>query len=351
MNNKTGLLFAATIGICVSMHAQISYVPEKYLWLGEPKPGATPQLFAPGIVSDAMSNRDMAISPGGDEFFYTIQSAYGQVSTVLYIHYSFGSRGAGAADGEIKAGWSAPEIAPFSGVYGDLEPAFSIGGDTLYFVSNRPLRNGDPIKDYDIWMVKRDKLNAYHWGEPVRLDTLINSGKDEFYPSAARNGNLYFTRNMLENGKGGEDIVVSEWKNGRYQPPYSLPEAINSAKGEFNAFVDPDEQFLLFSSYGRKDDLGGGDLYLSCKNSKGQWLPAAHLDSTLNSEGIDFCPFVSPDKKYLFFTRGRMKNGPPFKKPLNFRGLQALLENPGNGLNDVYWTEWQPVLDKYFPSR
>jgi WD40-like Beta Propeller Repeat len=351
MNKKIWPMFAGMLIFCTSAYAQIGSVPAKYLWLGEPRPGATPQLFAPGIVSDAMSNRDMAISPKGDELFYTIQAAYGQVSTVLYMHYSPGSRGAGAPDGPIEAGWSGPEIAPFSGVYGDLEPVFSIGGDTLFFVSNRPLRNGDPIKDYDIWMVKRDMANWYHWGEPIRMDTVINSEKDEFYPSIARNGNLYFTRNMMKDGKGGEDIVVSEWKNGRYQPPYSLPEAINSARGEFNAFVDPDEQFLLFTSYGRKDDLGGGDLYLSCKNGKGEWLPAAHLDSTINSDGIDFCPFVSADKKYLFFTSGRMKDEPPFKKPMNFRGLKALLENPGNGLNDLYWMEWKPLLDRYFPPR
>jgi Tol biopolymer transport system component len=356
MNKKisapiAAMLIVAMLSVSAGGYAQIGLVPEKYLWLGEPLPGAIPKLFAPGKVSDAMSNRDMAISPEGDELFYTIQSAYGQVSTVLYMHYSPGSQGGGAPDGPIEAGWSAPEIAPFSGVYGDLEPAFSAGGDTLYFVSNRPLRNGDPIKDYDIWMVKKDKGNHHHWGEPIRLDTVINSEKDEFYPSIARNGNLYFTRNMMKSGKGGEDIVVSEWKNGRYQPPYSLPEAINSARGEFNAFVDPDEQFLLFSSYGRKDDLGGGDLYLSFKDGKGEWLPAAHLDSTINSDGIDFCPFVSPDKKYLFFTSGRMKDEPPFKRPLNFRGLQALLENPGNGLNDVYWMEWKPVREKYFPTR
>jgi hypothetical protein len=186
MNKKIWPMFAGMLIICTSAYAQIGSVPAKYLWLGEPRPGATPQLFAPGIVSDAMSNRDMAISPKGDELFYTIQAAYGQVSTVLYMHYSPGSRGAGAPDGPIEAGWSGPEIAPFSGVYGDLEPVFSIGGDTLFFVSNRPLRNGDPIKDYDIWMVKRDMANWYHWGEPIRMDTVINSEKDEFYPSIAR---------------------------------------------------------------------------------------------------------------------------------------------------------------------
>ena len=279
-----------------------------------------------------MSNRDMAISPAGDEIFYTIQGSAGQVSVILYLHFSGGT-------------WHGPEMAPFSGQYSDLEPAFSYDGKTLYFASNRPAdaRQTNARKDYDIFMVKKENGQ---WAEPIHLDTVINSGKDEYYPSIARNGNLYFTRE-IEKGKGKEDIVVSEWKDGKYQPPYSLPGTINSDKYEFNAFVDPDEQFLLFSSYGRKDDLGGGDMYLSCRNGNGEWMQAIHLDSTINSAALDFSPFISPDKKYLFFTSGKTKENTPYTPPLDMKALKHKLEGPGNGLNDIYWIDWRSLLMKY----
>jgi hypothetical protein len=316
-------------------------------YFGEARPGATPKLFAPGKISDGMPNRDMAISPSGDELFYTVQSPRGQLSCILYARFAGGT-------------WSKPEVADFCGIYSDLEPAFSADGGTLYFSSNRPVGGsagsaevsgaggaglGDAApKDYDIWMVKKNK--AGKWLGPVRLDTVINTTKDEFYPSIARSGNLYFTREM-ENGKGKEDIVISEWKDGKFQAPYSLPEAINSDKYEFNAFVDPDEQYLLFTSFGRADDLGGGDLYLSYKNAKGEWMQAVHLDSTINTTSIEFCPFVSFDKKYLFFTSSRMDKVPPFKKQLDFHSLQELLQGPGNGLPDIYWMDWKSLINKY----
>lgn len=233
-------------------------------------------------------------------------------------------------------------MAPFAGRYADLEPVFSAGGDTLYFASNRPVKEGGALKDFDIWMVRREKGG---WGSPVRLDTVINTSRDEFYPSIARNGNLYFTR-VMENGKGKEDIVVSEWKDGRYQAPYSLPEAINTDKFEFNAFVDPDERFVLFSSFGRADDVGGGDLYCSVRGDHGEWLPAVHLDTTINSKSLDFSPFVTPDGRYLFFTSEAMKRTPPYTTPLTFSALKDLLGNPGNGMNDIYWMEWKPLLDR-----
>ena len=328
---KTIALFSITfLSACADCDAQQPGLPEQDAYLREPRPLQTPRMFAPGKVSDALSNRDMAISPAGDELFYTVQSPDGQLSVIIYMHFE-------------KGVWS-KEVAPFSGQYSDLEPAFSPDGGTLFFASNRPPLDAPATpKNYDIWMIKKQQGK---WASPVRLDTVINSQKDEFYPSVARNGNLYFTRD-IENGKGKDDIVVSEWKNGKYQPPYSLPGTINTDKFEFNAFVDPDEQYLLFSSFGRTDDLGGGDLYLSCRNEKGEWQTAVHLDSTINSRGLDFSPFVTPDKKYLFFTSDHMWMTPPFAKPLNFKALQDLLGGPGNGLNDIYWMEWQPVLKKY----
>jgi hypothetical protein len=314
--------------------AQPGALSAKDAYLGEARPGNTPVIFAPGRISDGMANRDMAISPSGKEVYYTLQSPGGQISQILYCYWT------GRA-------WSGPEVAPFSGKYSDLEPALSYDGNTLFFASNRPVKAGEAAKDFDIWMVKRE---LGQWGQPARLDTVINSEKDEYYPSVARSGNLYFTRAM-ENGKGKEDIAISEWKDGRYQTAYSVPGGVNTEHFEFNAFVDPDERYLLFSSFGRKEDIGGGDLYLSYKNDQGEWMPAIHLDSTINSTALDFSPYVSPDKKYLFFTSERMKARTPFPQPVNFDRLKGLLTGPGNGLNDIYWIDWPSLLKKYIHDR
>src|SRR5450432_3965013 len=87
--------------------------------------GSQPAIFGPGVISDGLPNRDMAISPSNDELFYTLQ--YGtQFNAILYCK-------------KVKNQWSNPVIAWFSGKYGDLEPAFSPDGTRLYFTSNRPL--------------------------------------------------------------------------------------------------------------------------------------------------------------------------------------------------------------------
>ncbi len=296
-------------------------------YLKQALPGDVPKIFAPGLISDGFANRDFTISPAGDEIFFTVQ----QLNIVSVVMNSTKKNGK----------WSAPVVAPFSGIYNDLEASFTVDGKRLFFSSNRPMSTDDSTSDYNIWYT--EKKNDL-WSEPVSLDSVVNSEKDEFYPSIANNGNLYFTT-QIETGKGKEDIVVCEFKDGHYLPPASLSEAINSNGYEFNAFVDPGEQYILFTAYGRQDDMGRGDLYLSIKRDD-QWQPAVNL-AKINSTSLDYCPFVTWDKKYLFFTSSKASYKSPFNKRQSMMDLKKGLSNPGNGLDDIYWVRFDTILDAF----
>jgi hypothetical protein len=133
------------------------------------------------------------------------------------------------------------------------------------------------------------------------------------------------------------------FKDGKYAAPVSLPEAINSKGYEFNAFVDPDEEFILFSAYGRADDIGKGDLYISVKKN-GQWQQAINLGKNINSASLDYCPFVTWDKQYLFFTSSRASYKSPFRKRQTLADLRKGLSNAGNGSDDIYWMRFDELL-------
>ena len=275
-----------------------------------------PLIFGPGSVSDGFDNRDMALSPSNDELFTTIQ---------------YGSSFSGILHSRKKGNqWSKPEIAFFSGSFNDLEPAFSPDGKRLFFTSNRPLSDtGHSSKDYDIWFIEK---NADGWGKPKNLGSNVNTSKDEFYASVASNGNLYFTR---DNDSTVDDIFVSKYDNGIYMMPYALDSNVNSKGYDFNCFVDPDEKYLLYSSYKRSDDFGGGDLYISV-NKNGKWQPAIHLDSGINTNTIDYSPFVSSDKKYFFFTSRRSAFKFPLSKPATIDEIHSILHSYGNRSEDIY---------------
>lgn len=291
-------------------------------------PPRVPSVFESGIISTGLSERDFALSPDETELFYTLQGKPGSFQTILHRRK------------DQKGNWSAPQIAPFAGIFSDLEPAFSPDGKKLFFSSNRPL-DGSDIKDFDIWVVEKENGK---WGKPKNIGAPVNTLSDEFYPSVSTKGTIYFTA-TYKTGTGREDIWFSRSENGQYQEVQQMDTAVNSKMYEFNAFVSPDENYILFTSYGRKDDSGGGDLYMSMKDASGKWMPAKNL-SLINSDKLDYCPFISFDKKKLFFSsdRSTIKKSYP-DGPVKFERLLKEFSGPQNGNGDIYWISFDKVLE------
>ena len=289
-------------------------------------PPESPMIFMEHIVSTNLNERDMAIAPDGKEMFYTIQAAQNAASTIIMLKKNSNNK------------WSQPEVASFSGKYSDLEPAFTSDGKKLFFSSNRPT-DGQTPKDYDIWYV--EKTNGV-WSEPKNLGSPVNTKANEFYPSIANNGSIYFTAEY-DKGIGKEDIYLSRWTNNVFTTPEPLDTAVNSSAYEFNAFVTADERYIIFTSYGRKNDKGGGDLYISAKNSDGKWAPAKALN-TINSSRLDYCPFVTADQKTFFFTSGRHDLS-SYEKTKTFADLTKIYNSVKNGSENIYWMSFASLLE------
>ena len=197
------------------------------------QPPGKAEMFGAGGISTLINERDFALSPDGREIYYTIYTPKSSFQTIVSCSRQ--------KDGK----WTKPEVVSFAGEFSDLEPAFSADGQTLYFSSNRPTSgNGDTKKDFDIWKVKRV---GGGWSKPENLGEPVNTSADEFYPSITKSGNLYYTA-AYAGGPGKEDIYVATLKDQQYQKPVPLDTTVNSRLYEFNAFVSPDEKFILFTS-------------------------------------------------------------------------------------------------------
>lgn len=236
--------------------------------------------------------------------------------------------------------WSEPVVASFSGKHKDIEPMFLPGGGLLFFSSDRPIDQNDQPGDYNIWYVER--LDNGEWNDPIPMGPKINTAKDEFYPSLTRDGSLYFTA-ARDDSKGTEDIYYSRFLNGKYLDPVSLDTAVNSKTYEFNAFVDPKDQYIIFTSYKRPDGFGGGDLYISFKTN-GKWQPAKNLGSAINSPALEYCPYVSPDGKTLYFTsnRGAKYSG----MTTSVDQIKTIMDGPYNGFDNIFYVDFKEVLKR-----
>ena len=271
------------------------------------------------ILTDFDKVRDFTMDRSGTEAYFTIQSQTEEISVIM----------ASTRDDS----WNPPKIASFSGKYKDLEPFLSPDGLRLYFVSNRPLHDSiTNTKDFDIWYVERHNPET-SWSQPINLGSPINSEHNEFYPSLAKNGNLYFTSDSPE-AVGHDDIFFSAYQNGNYTKPIPLDENINTEGYEYNAYISQDDSYLIFGGYNREDGLGSGDMYISFKNQAGNWSTAKPLPPPYNSEYMDYCPFVDEENGVLYFTSRRAFN--PTHKLDTLESLQQFLNAYENGNSRLY---------------
>lgn len=172
-------------------------------------------------------------------------------------------------------------------------------GNMMLFASTMLENNNDTIGDWNIWNAIRQKGI---WQKPELYFSRPMS-ENEFYPTLTKSGNLYFT--ITPHGSQNGDIYVAEFVDGKYDEPKPLPQTINSLANEGDAFVAPDESYMLFASFDREQSLGKSDLYISLRNAEGDWLPPVWLGEEINSDGYDGSPFVTMDGKFLIFTSSR----------------------------------------------
>jgi hypothetical protein len=295
------LLAACTISACTT-------ATRAYVGASEPPDDGTPVLFAPGVIStgDVFAS---TFTPDGHTIVFT-KVAANRPLTLMQSHWRDGL-------------WTTPETLPFSGTYRDLDPAFSPDGRRLYFSSRRPTgaSAADTASLDDTWYA--DRL-ANGWGTPVRIAGAVNSDAMDMYPSVTRRGTLYFdssrsTRRMA--------YRADALPGGGWSQPVPLDVAINGDSGSSNLFVDPDERFVVFATR-RADGYGGADLHVSWRTGTG-WSRAVNLGPTVNTAETEFCPFVSHDGRYLFFTRAVARPGAQPDRNIYVVRFDALLRRVG----------------------
>jgi hypothetical protein len=144
---------------------------------------------------------------------------------------------------------------------------------------------------------------------PVRVEGEVNSAAVDMYPSVTRDGTLYF--DSFRDGR--RRAYRARPRAGGYLPTELLPPEINGDSGASNLFVDPDERYAVFIGgvrAGGERGYGAADLHVSFRTPTG-WTPARNLGPLVNTAATEFCPYVTPDGRWLFFTRVVQPPGAP----------------------------------------
>ena len=282
------------------------------------KPLPVASVFAPGEISTGDDESHPTFTPDGDTLYFLKNTPQFNHWTIVTSRYANGH-------------WATPVVEPYSGQYNDADVFFAKDG-SMFFISNRPV-DGKPRTDNEIWVRRK---TATGWAEPEHVAEL-SSSKNEWFPTVADDGTIYFGSSREEGNvhPGTVDLYRAHFVDGHYTKPENLGPTINTAGSDTEAWIAPDQSYLVFSSNGYPDTRGADDLYIAFRDGEG-WTKPRNLGDAVNSAGSEYGAKPSPDGKYLFFCSNRGFSDRPLDHRLDYAELISKLHAPGNGLTDIY---------------
>lgn len=256
------------------------------------------QVFASGIVSipreEGSYEERPVFSPDFRELYFDVNNYKTRSFTSLSMRYQDGH-------------WTKPEPAFFAG-YKGIQASFAPGGTRLFFVA--PKRADENSRG--IWTAERA---GGDWTKPVLLESPIDTLPSVGFPCLTNSGTLYFL-SMSGPAKG---LYRSKPDAGAYRAMEKLEVPKAGDVGDF--IVSPDESFIVFYA-NLPGNFGQGDLYVAFRKPDGSWTSPRNLGEKVNTAGYDYAPSISPDGRYLFFTR----DAPDHRGHIHWIGAEIINE-------------------------
>lgn len=259
-------------------------------YLGQEKPGLKPKVFAPGILINVYRpHGPIALSADGKEIYWPASGTYGREMKIFCMRQRNGI-------------WKPPRIVSFSTAATCGGPFISHDGKKLFFHSMRQEKPDEKTsRDSNIYVVER--MGA-QWGVPRSLSSVVNTKFPEAFPVLSRAGNLFYQANYPDQSTGGSDIYMAKQIEGQFSEPVNLGNAVNSSYSDCVPCISPDESYIIFHSSRPGGHSDGHELYISFQKEDGTWTRAKNMGKAINiADTITSSPSVSPDGKFLFFTR------------------------------------------------
>lgn len=205
-----------------------------------------------------------------------------------------------------------PERLPISLTGEEIMPLLFPDGSRIFFGRMLyPFNTGGELDGSDVWV--SEKVTE-KWKRAGNLEFTWNNGESHVVVGINERGTGIY---VLSNNKKSPGVYYSERENIGWSVPVLIPVGGLAQSGYLGFYVVPSEDVMLISMKG-ENSMGEEDIYVSVKDTQGRWSPPKNLGPTINTTGYEISPFLTPDKKRLFFA----SNG-----------------HPGRGDADLFYSE------------
>lgn len=179
----------------------------------------------------------------------------------------------------------------------EAAPLLSSDGKTLYFARLLyPKNEGGKYAGADIWVSTSD--DHITWSEAVPF--VHNNRKNNVVVGVHRDGNSLYLLSASSNEKY-PGLYVTRKSNGKWERPESIPIEGIKPQGFLGFYVSPDFE-VMFISMKAENSRGQEDIYFSARDASGKWSAPKNVGSAVNTKGFEISPFLSADKKRLYFS-------------------------------------------------
>jgi len=273
-----------------------------------------PEMVAPGVISTEFDEFGGALTPDGDTMYFSRGVTRSYTYAILRSH-------------RTRAGWSTPEIAPFSGRFRDHDPILAPDGRRLYFASDRPIDGVRPTT-YHIWVMDRTPTGL---SDPRVLGAPFDQFGFLWFLSETRDGVIYFN---AQPDNGPARIYMTRRTATGYTAPELLPSEVNIPNWDAREpYISPDDSFMVFDA-GPAGAVNLYDLYVS-DHRNGAWTPARKL-TALSTPTRDYSPRITADGQWLYYTTEHGFADPPLDRALTYEEMERSLHGVLNGLGNIY---------------
>ena len=303
------------------------------LGLARAQADATPEVFAPGVISGPANEASPVFTPDGKNVYFTRSNTS---DNVILMSQRQGDS------------WSPPLIAPFSGQWRDLEAAMAPDGSYLLFASSRPLPDTGKQPDGfwggtvhvgrggNLWRVDK---TATGWSSPKHLPEVVNRNGSTFGPSVTADGDLYFTDVYGDSPRS--HLFYAAYKDGSYQAPQPMP-FTDDRWSDVDETVSADGSFMVFSSTRPPTPAQQMDLFIVF-HKDGKWGEPQHLPDSINRLGGIIEARLGADGHALYFTSAYVV---PVTYPKDAASAAASLRDMSwnDGNNNIWQVDISDVL-------
>ena len=212
----------------------------------------------------------------------------------------------------------------------ELLPILSPDGDRLYFVRSFYKKNiGGQNAGQDIWFTDKDELGR--WKEAVNLKQL-NSELNNAVIGTNGSSSLFLLNSYGSRATANtHGIAMTYSVNDKWTTPVDFPFKIQVPGDLRSYYISPEQDVIIYASESAYS-FGKEDLHLYYKENN-VWEGPIHFDQNINSPGSEISPFLTRDKKVLFFS----SNGRDGVGGFDIYMTERLYESS--------WERWTPVTN------